>query len=94
MTMMPSKRTSWSRLEPPATPMIVSVLQENLKKALDLVVSYLPSYPPLPVLANVLLEAEDSRLKISATDLETSISIWIGAKPRAARRHHHPRPRP
>ncbi|MCY3864257.1 MAG: hypothetical protein OXG68_02350 [Chloroflexi bacterium] len=67
-------------VEPPPSPMIVSVLQENLKKALDLVVRYIPSYPPLPVLGNVLLEAEDSRLKISATDLESSISVWIGAR--------------
>ncbi|MCY3866056.1 MAG: hypothetical protein OXG68_11515 [Chloroflexi bacterium] len=60
--------------------MIVSVLQENMKKALDLVVPFLARPAPLPVLANVLLEAEDSRLKISATDLQSSISDWIGAR--------------
>ena len=67
-------------IAPPAKPMIVSVLQENLKKALDLVVPYIAGHPPLPVLANVLLETDDSRVKVSATDLETSISVWIGAK--------------
>ena len=60
--------------------MIVSVLQENLAKSLNIVTKAVDSNPPLPVLANVLLETEDSRLKISATNLELSISMWIGAK--------------
>ncbi len=60
--------------------MIVSVLQENLAKSLNNVTKAVDSSPPLPVLANVLLETEDSRLKLSATNLEMSISVWIGAK--------------
>lgn len=60
--------------------MIVSVLQENLANSLNIVTKAVDSNPPLPVLANVLLETEDSRLKISATNLEMSISVWIGAK--------------
>ncbi len=60
--------------------MIVSVLQENLAKSLNIVTRAVDSNPPLPVLANVLLETEDSRLKISATNLELSITAWIGAK--------------
>ncbi len=60
--------------------MIVSVLQENLAKSLNIVAKAVDSNPPLPVLANVLLETEDSRLKISATNLELSITMWIGAK--------------
>ncbi|MCY3866713.1 MAG: DNA polymerase III subunit beta [Chloroflexi bacterium] len=60
--------------------MIVSVLQENLARSLSIVTKAVDSNPPLPVLANVLLETEDSRLKISATNLELSISIWVGAK--------------
>ncbi len=60
--------------------MIVSVLQENLARSLNIVTKAVDSNPPLPVLANVLLETEDSRLKISATNLELSISVWIGAK--------------
>lgn len=60
--------------------MIVSVLQENLAKALSVATRAVDGNPPLPILGNVLLETEDSRLKISATNLETSISIWIGAK--------------
>lgn len=60
--------------------MIVSVLQENLAKSLNIVTKAVDSNPPLPVLANVLLETEDSRLKVSATNLEMSITMWIGAK--------------
>lgn len=60
--------------------MIVSVLQENLANSLNIVTKAVDSNPPLPVLANVLLETEDSRLKISATNLDMSISAWIGAK--------------
>jgi len=60
--------------------MIVSVLQENLAKSLSIVSKAVESNPQLPVLANVLLETEDSRLKLSATNLELSITCWIGAK--------------
>lgn len=60
--------------------MIVSILQENLAKSLNIVTKAVDSNPPLPVLANVLLETEDSRLKVSATNLEMSITMWIGAK--------------
>jgi DNA polymerase-3 subunit beta len=60
--------------------MRVSVLQENLQKALSIVNRAVGSRPTLPVLANVLLSTEDSRLKLSATNLELGISVWIGAK--------------
>ena len=60
--------------------MIVSVLQENLAKSLSIVSKAVESNPQLPVLANVLIETEDSRLKLSATNLELSITCWIGAK--------------
>ena len=60
--------------------MIVSILQENLAKSLNIVSKAVDGNPPLPVLGNVLLETEDSRLKLSATNLEMSISVWIGAK--------------
>ena len=60
--------------------MIVSVLQENLAKSLSIVGKAVESSPQLRVLANVWLETEDSRLKLSATNLELSITCWIGAK--------------
>ena len=39
--------------------------------------------PGLPILANVLLETEDSKLKMTATDLELGVQTWIGAEVKA-----------
>jgi DNA polymerase-3 subunit beta len=60
--------------------MKISVLQENLQKALSAATRAVDNRPTLPVLANVLLATEDSRLRVSATNLEMSITTWIGAK--------------
>lgn len=60
--------------------MIISVLQENLAKGVNIVQKAVESRPALPVLANILLEAQDSRLKLAATNLQMSITMWIGAK--------------
>lgn len=59
--------------------MELTVLQENLKKALSFVSKVVSSKTQLPVLANVLLQGEEGRLKLSATNLETSITFNIGA---------------
>lgn len=34
----------------------------------------------LPILSNILLETDNGRLKVSATNLEIGVSYWIGAK--------------
>lgn len=60
--------------------MRVSILQENLAKGLSIVGRAVDSRPTLPVLANVLLATEESRLKLAATNLEMSITTYIGAK--------------
>lgn len=60
--------------------MRVSVLQENLMRGLSIASRAVDTRPTLPVLANVLLATEEGRLKLSATDLELSISVWVGAK--------------
>jgi len=60
--------------------MIVSVLQENLAKGLSIVSKAVESRPQLPVLSNILLIAENSRLQLAATNLQLSITCWIGAK--------------
>ena len=60
--------------------MKISVLQENLAKGLSIVSKAVDSRPTLPVLNNILLEAEGSRLKLAATNLQMSITMWIGAK--------------
>jgi DNA polymerase III subunit beta len=60
--------------------MNVSVLQENLLKGLNIVRRAVESRPQLPVLANVLLETDGSRLKLAATNLQMSVTAFIGAQ--------------
>jgi len=60
--------------------MRVSCLQENLAKGLSIVGRAVAARSTLPVLSNVLLATDSSRLKLSATNLELGINCWIGAK--------------
>ena len=60
--------------------MRVSILQDQLARGLNIVGRAVDSRPTLPVLANILLATEDGRLKLSATNLEMSITTYIGAK--------------
>lgn len=60
--------------------MRVTCHQENLSRALGTVSRAVAARSTLPVLANVLVAAEDSRLRLSATNLEMGITCWIGAK--------------
>ncbi|MCU0512156.1 MAG: DNA polymerase III subunit beta [Anaerolineae bacterium] len=60
--------------------MMISVLQENLAKGVNIVQKAIDARPAIHVLENILLEAEDSRLKLVATNLQLSITMWIGAK--------------
>jgi DNA polymerase-3 subunit beta len=54
--------------------------QENLKRAIGAVERAAGRQSALPVLANVLLETEAGRLKLSTTNLEIGIVARIGAK--------------
>jgi len=60
--------------------MRVSCLQENLAKGLSIVGRAVATRSTLPVLSNVMLMTDQSRLRLSATDLELGINCWIGAK--------------
>jgi DNA polymerase III subunit beta len=60
--------------------MKVSCLQENLAKGLALVSRAVATRSTLPVLSNILIATDQSRLKLSATNLEVGINCWIGAK--------------
>ncbi|MCD6452701.1 MAG: DNA polymerase III subunit beta [Dehalococcoidales bacterium] len=55
-------------------------LQENLNRGLNVVGKAVATRTTLPITNNVLLVAEQSRLKLAATNLEMAISCWIGAK--------------
>ncbi len=54
--------------------------QISLAKQLGIVGRLVSSKPGLPILANVLVEAEGSKLKLTATDLEMGVHTWIGAE--------------
>lgn len=60
--------------------MKLQVLQENLSHALAIASRFASTKAQLPVLANILLSAKKSKLLVSATNLETSISLFVGAK--------------
>jgi DNA polymerase-3 subunit beta len=60
--------------------MKTSVLQDKLAKGLGIVARAVENRPTLPVLGNILLATEDARVKLAATNLEMSITTWIGAK--------------
>lgn len=60
--------------------MRLSCLQENLRRGLDIVGRAVATRTTLPITQSVLLVAEESRLKLSATNLEIAITCWVGAK--------------
>lgn len=56
-----------------------SVTQEKLAKGLQIVSRAIPTKASLPILSNILIEAKDNNLYLSATNLETAIKTNIGA---------------
>jgi DNA polymerase-3 subunit beta len=60
--------------------MKIQILQENLNKGLNTASRSISSKAQLPILANVLLKTDKNRLQILATNLETGIVLWLGAK--------------
>ena len=60
--------------------MQVSILQENLNKGLSITSRIISSKTILPILNNILISTEEGKLKLTATNLETGINIWLPAK--------------
>lgn len=60
--------------------MKASCLQENLSKALSTVGRAAAVRSTLPITQNILVAGEQSRLKLSATNLEMASTCWVGAK--------------
>lgn len=56
-----------------------SITQEKLSKGLQTIYRAIPTKSTLPILSNVLIEAKDNNLILSATNLETAIKTNIGA---------------
>ncbi len=57
-----------------------TVLQENFQRGLAVVSRAVNSRSPLPVLSNLLIKTDKGRIKVTASDLQITISSWIGAK--------------
>lgn len=60
--------------------MRVSCLVSNIEKALPTISRILPFHSQLPVLSNILLQANEKGFFLTATDLELAIKIHIPAK--------------
>lgn len=60
--------------------MKISCLQENLARGLSIVGRAVATRSTLPVLANILLESDEGRLRLAATNLEVGVNCWIGAR--------------
>ena len=60
--------------------MKVSVAQEKLAKALNLIKDIASSRNELPILNNILLRTDGGRLLIAGTNLEIASTQYIGAK--------------
>lgn len=54
-------------------------LQENLNHALTKVYRAIPTKSDLPILSNILITAQDNNIKLSATNLSTTIITHVGA---------------
>ncbi len=59
--------------------MELTVKQEHLAKAFNIISKIASNRTSLPILSNILLRTSGSRLLIAATDLEIAISQNIGA---------------
>src|SRR3990170_3921228 len=59
--------------------MKVTCTQEALARGLGVVGRAVAARSPLPITANVLLTSDGGRLKLSATNLEITMSCWIQA---------------
>lgn len=60
--------------------MKISILQEDLTHGLTIVSRSVSSKATLPILTNILLATDKGRLKLAATNLESGINLWLGAK--------------
>ena len=60
--------------------MKVSISRSELVNLIGKIQSVVPSKPAIPILSNILIEAIDSQLVVSATDLTVSMRAFIDAK--------------
>jgi len=58
----------------------ITCKQQDLSRGLSIVSHAVSSRSTLPILANILLVADQGRLKLAATNLEIGINCWIDAE--------------
>lgn len=56
-----------------------TITRENLQQGLAAVAGSIPTRTTLPVLSNILIEAEDGAVRMSGTDLDTAVSVRVAA---------------
>ncbi len=56
------------------------ISRAELQSLISKIQGVVPSKPPIPVLANVLVEAQDDQIILSATDLTVSMRVYASAK--------------
>lgn len=60
--------------------MKITLNHSKLAKSLQYTSKAVNAKPNIPILSNVLMEVEDSNLKLSATNLDMGINVWIPGK--------------
>lgn len=60
--------------------MKLTLKRENLNRGLLTVAKLVKQRATLPVLSNIMLMTDKGRLKLAATDLESAVVTWVGAK--------------
>ncbi len=60
--------------------MKVEVLQENIVKALADVSRFVANKPSLPILSTILIKAEEGKLGLMATNMDTGVKVEVPAK--------------
>ncbi|MEK9147676.1 MAG: DNA polymerase III subunit beta [Patescibacteria group bacterium] len=60
--------------------MKIIILKSNLQKILNIIQKIITKNPKLPILENILIEIENKKIKISATNLELGLNIWLKGK--------------
>lgn len=57
-----------------------TITRENLLQGLVAVAGSIPTRTTLPVLSNILIEAEEGAVRLSGTDLDTAVSVRVAAE--------------
>lgn len=60
--------------------MKLTVLQENLGKAITQAARFASTKAQLPILGNILISSQKTKILVSSTNLEVSVSVAVGAK--------------